>query len=83
MIVIAAMSLFINIKDIDYKFFLNIPILEGRGDFIKIKIKNKNIFLIDESYNSNPSSLDFAIENFDLRHKIKKSSKKDFIGRYA
>ena len=79
LIVIAAMFLFINIKDIDYKTFLNFPILEGRGDFIKIKIKNKNIFLIDESYNSNPSSLDFAIENFDLRQKIKKTSKKKIL----
>ena len=79
LIVIAAMSLFINIKDINYKTFLNIPILDGRGDFTKIKIKNKNIFLIDESYNSNPSSLDFAIENFNLRHKIQKTSKKKIL----
>ena len=37
----------------------------SRGDFSKIKISNKKLFLIDESYNSNPLSLEFAIKNFD------------------
>ena len=34
-------------------------------------IKNKSIYLTDESYNSNPLSLKFAIQNFD-NYKIKK-----------
>ena len=38
---------------------------EGRGDFSKLKINNKNINLIDESYNSNPLSLKSAILNYD------------------
>ncbi len=37
----------------------------SRGDFSKIKISNKKLFLIDESYNSNPLSLEFAVRNFD------------------
>ena len=51
-----------NIKNIFYNF--ENP--SGRGDISKIKINNKNIFLIDESYNSNPLSLSSAINNFDL-----------------
>ena len=31
----------------------------------KIKLGNKNIFLVDESYNSNPLSLKSAIKNFN------------------
>ena len=46
--------------------FYNNKIPEGRGDISKIKFKNKYIFLIDESYNSNPLSLESAIKNFDL-----------------
>ena len=49
---------------------------EGRGDFSKIKLDNKKITLVDETYNSNPLSLKTAIENFD---KIKKSNSKKFI----
>ena len=33
----------------------------GRGDISRIKIMNKNINLVDESYNSNPLSLKSAI----------------------
>ncbi len=45
-------------------FFKDFIIPDGRGNISKIKIKNKNIFLIDESYNSNPLSLSSAISNF-------------------
>ena len=59
-------------KNIFYKF--NVP--KGRGDISKIKFKKKNIYLIDESYNSNPLSLKSAIENF---HLIKTKNKKHMI----
>ncbi len=49
-------------KNIFYK--MNFP--KGRGDISKIRFKNKNINLVDESYNSNPLSLKSAIENFNL-----------------
>ena len=57
--------------------FYNNKIPEGRGDISKIKFRNKNIFLIDESYNSNPLSLESAIKNFDLINV--KSSKKHLV----
>ena len=57
--------------------FYNNKIPEGRGDISKIKFKNKYIFLIDESYNSNPLSLESAIKNFDLINV--KSSKKHLV----
>ena len=53
--------------------------LEGRGDISKIKVDKKNIFLIDESYNSNPLSLNSAIKNFDMI-KVKKSKKHLILG---
>ncbi len=41
----------------------NLQPLKGRGQISKLKIKNKKVLLIDESYNSNPKSLESAIEN--------------------
>jgi murE/murF fusion protein len=60
-------------KNIFYKH--NIP--KGRGDISKIKINKKNIYLIDESYNSNPLSLNSAIKNFDMIKVV--NSKKHLI----
>ena len=59
------MSVHLNILDLDNRIFLNFKIPEGRGDFSRIKIKNKNINLIDESYNSNPLSLKFALNKLN------------------
>ncbi len=54
-------------------FFKTQPLLKGRGKINKIKTSNKNFFLIDESYNANPSSVKSAIDNFSsLRKKNKK-----------
>ena len=49
--------------------FINFKITEGRGNEKKIKINNKKIILINDSYNSNPMSLNEAIDNFSLRKK--------------
>ena len=54
-----------NIKYLNPYIFCGNKIPEGRGDLSKIKLKDKQIFLIDESYNSNPLSLRSAIKNFD------------------
>ena len=62
---ITAISIFKNINDLDKEIFYDIKKPNGRGDISKIKIDNKNINLIDESYNSNPLSLKSAIENYD------------------
>ena len=48
---------------------------KGRGDIIKVKLKKKSIYIVDESYNSNPLSLKSAIKNFD-ELKIDNSKKK-------
>ncbi|MDA9697975.1 UDP-N-acetylmuramoyl-tripeptide--D-alanyl-D-alanine ligase, partial [Candidatus Pelagibacter sp.] len=62
---LASIYSYINLKKLKKNIFLNIKIPSGRGDISKIKIKNKNIFLVDETYNSNPLSLQTAIENYD------------------
>ena len=49
--------------------FSNFQIPEGRGNEKNIRIKNKKIILINDSYNSNPISLNEAIYNFSLRIK--------------
>ena len=41
--------------------------LSGRGEIVKIKKGSKNIYLIDESYNSSPSALITAIENLNQK----------------
>ena len=48
----------------------------GRGDYKIIKFNKKKIHLIDESYNSNPLSLDFALNNFN---KLQRNSKRKII----
>ena len=62
---LALINLYTNIKKLnkDIFFYFKSPI--GRGDISKIILKNKNIFLIDETYNSNPLSLKTAIENYE------------------
>ena len=48
------------------KFFFNdYKFPEGRGDIKLINLKGKKINLIDESYNSNPLSLKFALNKLN------------------
>ncbi len=61
---VAVISEFYDLKTINEKIFYNFKLPFSRGDLTKIKVKNKTIYLTDESYNSNPLSLKFAIENF-------------------
>ena len=76
MAAIAVISNFIDIKNIKKDIFYNFTPPNARGDFTKVKIKGKTINVVDESYNSNPLSLEFAINNFD---KIKISPKSKYI----
>jgi murE/murF fusion protein len=62
---VSVISEFFNLKTINEKLFFDFSLPNSRGDFSKIKISNKKLFLIDESYNSNPLSLEFAVRNFD------------------
>ena len=73
---IAVITSFLDLKFISNKFFFNYNVPEGRGDSKIVKINNKKIHLVDESYNSNPLSLDFALKNFD---KVPSHSKRKII----
>ena len=70
------MSIFLDISKINKDIFVNFKIPNGRGDISKIKINNKKINLIDESYSSNPLSLTSAILNYD---KIDSKISKKFL----
>jgi murE/murF fusion protein len=76
---ITAMSLYFEVSKLDKNIFLNFKTPSGRGDTSKIKINEKNIFLVDESYNSNPLSLKSAIKNFE-KIKVKNSKKHLILG---
>jgi len=73
---LASINLYINIKKLDKNTFLNLKTPSGRGDISKVKLKNKQIFLVDETYNSNPLSLKTAIENYN---KIKSINSKKYL----
>ncbi len=62
---ISLLNLYLNISRLSKNIFLDLKSPEGRGDISTVKVFNKNINLIDESYNSNPLSLESAIQNFD------------------
>ena len=76
---LAVISIYKNIFKLNESIFLNFKIPEGRGDHSVVKIDNKKINLIDQSYNSNPLSLKSAIKNFD-KISSKKSNKYLLIG---
>ena len=76
---LAVMSIFFNISKINKNIFANFKIPNGRGNLLKIKVNNKNLNLIDESYNSNPLSLKSAILNYD-KIESKKSKKYLLLG---
>ncbi len=76
---LAVISIYKNIFRLNENIFLNFKIPEGRGDHSVVKIDNKKINLIDQSYNSNPLSLKSAIKNFD-KINSKKSNKYLLIG---
>jgi len=73
---LSVMSIFLNISKINKNIFMNFQTPDGRGDITKIKINNKSLNLIDESYNSNPLSLKSSILNFD---KIKTNKAKKYL----
>ena len=62
---LASINLYIDVNKLRKDIFLNSKVPNGRGDISKVKLRSKKIFLVDESYNSNPLSLKTAIENYD------------------
>ena len=73
---LASLNLYINIKKLKKNTFLNLKPPSGRGDVSKIDLKNKKIYLVDETYNSNPLSLKTALENYD---KINSKNSKKYL----
>ena len=76
---VTVMSIFFDISKLNKNIFLGFKTPAGRGDINKIKINNKILNLIDESYNSNPLSLKSAIINFD-KMKVHKGKKYLLLG---
>ena len=70
------MKIYIDVFKLNKDLFLNIKATHGRGDISKLKINKKKIFLIDESYNSNPLSLNSALQNFN---KLKAANYKKYL----
>ncbi|MDB3903402.1 bifunctional UDP-N-acetylmuramoyl-L-alanyl-D-glutamate--2,6-diaminopimelate ligase MurE/UDP-N-acetylmuramoyl-tripeptide--D-alanyl-D-alanine ligase MurF [Candidatus Pelagibacter sp.] len=72
---IAIISIYKDTQKLDKNIFFDYEIAKGRGDITKVKLNKKSIYIVDESYNSNPLSLKSAIKNFD-ELKIDNSKKK-------
>ena len=62
---LAVISIYFDLNKLDEYFFDDYKFPEGRGDLNSIRTKGKKINFIDESYNSNPLSLQFALNRLD------------------
>ena len=76
---ITIISIFKDIHGLDKNIFYDHKTTTGRGDMVKVKLFKKNLYLVDESYNSNPLSLKSAIKNFDMI-KVNNSKKHLVLG---
>jgi len=63
---ITIISIFRDIHKLDKNIFYDHKVTIGRGDIVKVKLFKKDLYLVDESYNSNPLSLKSALKNFDM-----------------
>ncbi len=63
---IAIISIYKDIHKLDKNIFYDHKATNGRGDIVKLKLFKKSFYLVDESYNSNPLSLQSALKNFDM-----------------
>ena len=73
---IAVMHIYIDVFKLSKNLFLDLKTTQGRGDILKLKVNKKKITIIDESYNSNPLSLESALQNFN---KLEVNSKKKYL----
>ena len=62
---LAVISVFFDLHELNKFFFNDYKFPEGRGDIKLINFKGKKINFIDESYNSNPLSLKFALNKLN------------------
>ncbi len=80
--ILATLSVIVNyfdFKKLKKDLFLGFRIPQSRGSLIRYKKGEKTINILDESYNSNPLSLKFALERFNSI-KTKKNKKFLLIG---
>jgi len=63
---ITIISIFKDIHKLDKNIFYDHKLTTGRGDIVKIRLFKKCLYLVDESYNSNPLSLKSALKNFNM-----------------
>ncbi len=72
--VISALSSYFDIGKLSKTLFLGFKIPKSRGSVINYNKGQKKLTIVDESYNSNPLSLEFALKRFDatFRKKDKK-----------
>jgi murE/murF fusion protein len=76
---ITIISIFKDIHKLNKNIFYDHKIIVGRGDIVKVKLFKKNLYIVDESYNSNPLSLKSALKNFDMI-KVDNSKKHLLLG---
>ena len=76
---ITIISIFKDIQKLDKNIFYDHKETGGRGDIVKVKLFKKFFYLVDESYNSNPLSLNSALKNFDMI-KVDNSKKHLILG---
>ena len=77
--ILACLSVVANYFELDKlkeNLFLGFRIPKSRGSLISYKKSSKKLIIIDESYNSNPLSLKFALQRFST---IKKKRDKKFL----
>ena len=80
--ILASLSIICNyfdVKELKKNLFQGFCIPKSRGSLIKYKKGLKKLTILDESYNSNPLSLKFALERFNLIN-IETSKKYLLIG---
>ena len=66
---ISILSVYFDIKKLNHDLFSGFYIPKSRGTLINFKKATKKLTIIDESYNSNPLSLKFALERYDALYK--------------
>ncbi len=77
--ILASLSIISNYFDVEKlkkNLFQGFCIPKSRGSLIKYKKGSKKLFILDESYNSNPSSLKLALQRFNS---INVKAKKKFL----
>ena len=66
---VSILSVYFDIKKLNQNLFSDFYIPKSRGSLINLNKGKKKLTIIDESYNSNPLSLKFALERYDDLYK--------------